>query len=133
MTDKEFLVCAGSGIMGSCLTLLFGNLSGVFVALIILMVLDYITGVVNGIKEKKLSSEISFWGLVKKTIILIIVIVGNAVDTWVFKGGNVRGVVICFYIANEAMSIIENSAKLGVPVPKKLKEVLAQLKEEDDG
>ena len=130
MTERQFIFCLSSSLAGSVLSLLFGQLRGIFAALLIMMVLDYITGVLNGIKSKNLSSEISYWGLVKKLVILIIIIVANVVDKWIFGSEMCRNVVICFYIANEGLSILENAIKLGVPAPEKLKAILSQLKED---
>lgn len=109
--------------------LLFGNLNGLMIALITLMVMDYISGVLAAIAQKKLSSEIGAKGIAKKVFMLLIVAVANIVDINVIGEGNVlKSVTIIFYIANECISLIENGGRLGVPVPNKLLEVLEQLK-----
>lgn len=113
---------------------LFGVLDGVLYALLVLMSIDYLSGVMVGIKEHKLNSRIGFTGIAKKVFILLLVIVANTLDVHVLGGGAmVRGLVIAFYIANEGLSILENAGKLGVPYPDKLVDVLAQLKDKKDG
>ena len=97
------------------------------------MALDYITGVLYGIAAKALSSEVGFKGLVKKLMVLVIIAVGHLVDTYIIGTGSaLMTAVILFFAANEGISIIENAAKLGMPVPKKLRDILEQLKEDDN-
>ncbi|MGN0553401.1 MAG: holin family protein [Oscillospiraceae bacterium] len=110
---------------------LFGEFDGIMTALIALIVLDYITGIIAAAVEKKLSSEIGAKGIAKKMIMLLTVAVANVVDVSVIGEGNVlRSVAAIFYIANEGISLLENGARLGVPIPKKLIDVLVQLKDE---
>ena len=98
------------------------------VALIVFMVLDYITGIMCAILDKKLSSAVGFKGVMKKALILILVGVANVVDVHVVGTGSaLRGAVICFYLSNEGLSLLENASYVGLPVPEKLKNVLAQL------
>jgi toxin secretion/phage lysis holin len=107
----------------------FGGWDTVLIVLVFMMALDYLTGVIAAIYTKTLSSEVGFKGLLKKCTILIVLIVAVLLDrllndsTWVF-----RTLIGYFYIANEAISLLENSAKVGLPVPAKLMDVLAQLK-----
>lgn len=109
--------------------LLFGDLDGLMIALAALMVMDYVSGVLAAIAQKKLSSEIGAKGIAKKVFMLLIVAVANIVDINVIGEGHVlKSVTVIFYIANECISLIENGGKLGVPVPNKLMEVLEQLK-----
>lgn len=109
--------------------LLFGDLDGLMIALAALMVMDYISGVLAAIAQKKLSSEIGAKGIAKKVFMLLIVAVANIVDINVIGEGHVlKSVTVIFYIANECISLIENGGRLGVPVPNKLLEVLEQLK-----
>ena len=120
-------VCAICGFI-------WGQLNGLLLALIAFMVLDYITGLSVAWIKKELSSEIGFKGIAKKVFILILVGVGNILDVYVFKlDGVCRSAVIGFYIANEGISILENAAALGLPLPKKLIDVLKQLKSKEDG
>ena len=99
------------------------------------MVLDYITGMMCAISDKKLSSEVGFKGICKKVVILLLVGVANVVDVHVVGTGSaLRGAVICFYLSNEGLSLLENAAHIGLPVPDKLKAVLEQLhNREPDG
>lgn len=110
---------------------LFGEFDGIMTALIALIVLDYITGIIAAFAERKLSSEVGARGIAKKIIMLLTVAVANVVDMSVIGEGNVlRSVAALFYIANEGISLLENGARLGVPMPKKLIDVLVQLKDE---
>ena len=110
----------------------FGDLNGIMIALIALIVMDYISGVLAAVVEKKLSSEVGAKGIAKKIFMLLIVAVANIVDIHVIGEGHVlKSVTVIFYIANECISLIENAGRLGVPVPKKLLDVLEQLKNKD--
>ena len=107
-----------------------GGVDGMMIALIVLMVLDYLSGVMCAIEDKKLSSAIGFKGICKKVLIMMLVGVANIIDTHVVGSGAVlRGAVICFYLSNEGLSLLENAAYLGLPIPDKLREILAQLHE----
>ena len=109
-----------------------GGVDGMLIALIVLMALDYLSGVMCAIADKKLSSAVGFKGICKKVLILMLVGVANIVDTHVVGSGAVlRGAVICFYLSNEGLSLLENAAYLGLPIPEKLKNILAQLHERD--
>lgn len=111
---------------------IFGDLNGLMIALVALIVLDYISGVLAAVVEKKLSSEVGAKGIAKKIFMLLIVAVANIVDINVIGEGHVlKSVTVVFYIANECISLIENAGRLGVPVPKKLLDVLEQLKNKD--
>lgn len=115
-------VCAVFGFV-------FGDLNGLMIALVALIILDYISGVIAAVVEKKLSSEVGAKGIAKKIFMLLIVAVANIVDINVIGEGHVlKSVAVVFYIANECISLIENAGRLGVPVPKKLLDVLEQLK-----
>ena len=112
---------------------LFGEFDGLMYALIAFMVLDYISGVLVAIAQKELSSKVGFKGIAKKICILMLVAVGHLIDEHVLGGGVVcRSMVTGFYIANEGISVLENAAELGLPLPKKLISVLEQLKEDSD-
>ena len=121
-----------AGIL-TALTFVFGDMDGLMIALIALIVLDYISGVIAAAVRKKLSSAVGSKGIAKKVIMLLIVAVANIVDVNVVGTGAVlRNVAIIFYICNECISLVENAGKIGVPVPKKLMDVLAQLKDKDN-
>lgn len=96
--------------------------------LIVLIVADYITGCAVAIKNKKLNSSVGFEGLLKKIIILILVWVGFELDK-TLSSQFLRNAIIFFYASNEGVSVLENTSKLGVPYPDKLKDILEQLKE----
>ncbi len=112
---------------------LFGGMDGLLTALMAFMMMDYLTGIVVAVKEKKLSSEVGFYGLIKKGVMLSIVAIGHILDTQIIGGSSMlRSGAAGFFLANEGLSILENASKLGIPLPKKLKAVLQQLKEENE-
>lgn len=116
------------GIMG----FLIGDFDGLFKALLVLIIADYITGVIVAVVRKKLSSEVGAKGIAKKVLMLIIVAVANVLDVQIIGGGSgLRNITIIFYAANEIISLLENTGKLGVPYPPKLLEILEQLKNDD--
>lgn len=101
------------------------------------MAIDYITGVMCAISDKSLSSEVGFRGICRKVLIFILVGVGNLLDVHILgEAGVLRTAVIFFYLSNEGVSLLENAAHLGLPIPQKLKDVLEQLhdrgEKEDD-
>lgn len=115
---------------GGFLGWFLGGVDGFLYALIVFTVIDYITGVMCAITDKNLSSSIGFKGICRKVLIFTLVGIGNIVDVYVLgQGGVLRTAVIFFYLSNEGVSILENSAHLGLPIPEKLKEVLEQLHE----
>ena len=114
--------------IGGWLGFFLGGLDGLLIALIIFMVLDYVTGIMCAVLDKTLSSRVGFRGIFKKALILIMVGIANIVDVHVVGTGSaLRGAVICFYLSNEGLSLLENAAYIGLPVPEKLKEILSQL------
>ena len=127
---KEIWNCFQIGItaLGGWLGWFMGGCDGLLYALIAFVVVDYITGVMCAVADKKLSSEVGFKGIFKKILIFILVGVANIVDANVLGNGSaLRTAAIFFYISNEGVSLFENAAHLGLPVPDKMKEVLAQL------
>ena len=114
--------------IGGWLGWFLGGCDGLLYALIAFVVIDYITGIMCAVADKKLSSAVGFKGICKKVLIFALVGLGRILDTRVIGAGSVlRTAVIFFYLSNEGVSLIENAAHLGLPVPKKLKEVLEQL------
>ena len=110
-----------------------GGADGFLYALIAFVVIDYITGVMCAIVDKNLSSEVGFKGICKKVLIFILVGVANIVDKQIIGNGSaIRTAVIFFYLSNEGISILENTALIGLPVPQKLRDVLEQLKGPED-
>ena len=114
--------------IGGWLGYFLGGIDGLMIALMIFMGLDYMTGVMCAILDKKLSSAVGFKGICKKVLILMLVGVANIMDVHVIGTGSaLRGAVICFYLSNEGVSVLENAGRLGLPIPEKLKVILAQL------
>ena len=114
--------------IGGWLGWFLGGCDGLLYALIAFVVIDYITGIMCAVADKKLSSAVGFKGICKKVLIFALVGLGHILDTRVIGAGSVlRTAVIFFYLSNEGVSLVENAARLGLPVPKKLKEVLEQL------
>lgn len=119
-------------ICGIC-GFLWGQADGLIYALIAFMAIDYISGVIVAIVRKELSSEVGFKGIAKKVLVMALVAVGHILDVHVLGGGAVcRSAVIGFYLANEGISILENAAELGLPLPKKILAVLKQLRDNND-
>ena len=119
--------------IGGWLGFFLGGLDGMLIALIVFMVLDYVTGIMCAVLDKSLSSRVGFKGIFKKALILIMVGIANIVDMHVVGTGSaLRGAVICFYLSNEGLSLLENAAYVGLPVPEKLKDILAQLHRRDE-
>lgn len=113
--------------------MVLGGVDGFMYALITFVIIDYITGLMVAVLEHKLSSEIGFRGIFKKVLIFALVGIGNMIDIHLLGSGSaVRTAVNFFYISNEGISIVENAAKIGLPVPKKLLDVLAQIKSKED-
>lgn len=118
--------------LGGVLSWFFGTMDGFMYALIALAVCDYITGVMCAIVNKKLSSAVGFRGIFKKVLMFLVVGVAHVFDTLMHTGNTLRTAVIFFYISNEGVSLIENATILGLPVPKQLKNVLAQIKKKSE-
>lgn len=113
---------------GAAVGYIWGSVDGLFIALLIFIIVDYITGVLCAIYEHKLSSEIGYKGILKKIGILILVAIANIIDAEILKAGSpCRTSVIFFYLSNEGISILENTSRLGLPIPDKMKDILDQL------
>ena len=106
-----------------------GGMDILLKTLLILIVFDYFTGIVKGICNKQLSSLVGFNGISKKVFMLIIVATAFLIQQAVSLDFPVREIVVMFFIGNEGISILENSAEIGVPIPEKLREILYQLKD----
>lgn len=119
-------------VVGGWLGYFLGGCDGLILALLLFVVIDYITGVMCAAIDKKLSSSVGFKGIFRKVLIFMLVGIANIIDFQVIKQGSViRTAVIFFYLSNEGLSLIENAAHLGLPVPEKLKNVLEQLHNKD--
>jgi toxin secretion/phage lysis holin len=139
MKDIWYWTQFGFIAVGGWLGWVLGGLDGFVYTLVGLVVIDYVTGVMCAIVEKKLSSDIGFRGIFKKVVIFAMVAVGHMVDTHIIGASGavddyaaIRTAVIFFYIANEGVSLLENTSRLGLPVPQKLKDILAQLHGKDE-
>lgn len=120
--------------LGGFIGWFLGGMDGFLYALIAFVVIDYITGVLCAISDKNLSSEVGFKGICRKVLIFTLVGIGNILDVYVLGGtGVLRMAVIFFYLSNEGVSLLENAAHLGLPIPEKLKEVLEQLHDRNGG
>ena len=118
--------------LGGWLGYFLGGMDGLMIALIVLMTLDYVSGVMCAIIDKKLSSAVGFKGICKKVFILMLVGVAHIIDLHVVGTGSaLRGAVICFYMSNEGLSLLENAAHIGLPIPDKLRDILSQLHDKD--
>ena len=114
--------------VGGWLGWFLGGCDGLLYALIIFVVVDYITGVMCAATDHKLSSEVGFKGICRKVLIFLLVGIGHVMDTQIIGTGSVlRTAVIFFYLSNEGVSLLENAGHLGLPIPAKLKIVLEQL------
>lgn len=132
---KESILAAklACSLIGGIIGFMFGKLDGLITALIVFVTIDYVTGFICAWAEKKLSSEVGAKGIAKKVFIFFLVAVANVIDTQILKeGSTLRTAVIFYYLANEGLSIVENAARLGLPVPPKLKDALEQLSDNDD-
>ena len=125
-------------VLGGWIGYFVGGCDGLLIALVAFVSIDYVTCVMCAISDKDLSSRVGFKGICRKILIFALVGVANLIDVQVIQTGSIlRTAVIFFYLSNEGVSFLENAAHLGLPIPKKLKEVLEQLhdkhnKEEDD-
>lgn len=127
--EKIFNILSISvGTIGGITAYLFGAFDTILITLLIVMVLDYISGIIKAVYTKKLSSHIGFHGLLKKIVILIIVALSTVIQRLMGNNIMIREIVIMFYITNEGISILENTAEVSPNMPEKLKEILLQLR-----
>ncbi len=119
--------------VGGFLGWYLGGMDGFMYTLIAFVTVDYVTGVLRAIVEKKLSSRIGAQGIAKKVALFLVVGIGHLIDAYLLGGAGapLRTAVVFFYIANEGVSLLENASAIGLPVPEKLKEMLAQLHGKD--
>ena len=114
--------------LGGWLGYYLGGCDGLLLALVAFAAADYLTGVMCAVSDRKLSSNVGFKGICRKVLIFLLVGIANILDVHVIGTGSVlRTAVIFFYISNEGVSLLENAAHLGLPIPEKLKAVLEQL------
>lgn len=130
--DKIFnWLAISAALIGGYLAKLLGGFDALLISLLTLVCFDYITGVIKGIATKKLSSSISFKGLVKKIMIFVIIATAVVIEGVIGNSIPLREVIITFYIANESISLLENAAEF-IPLPQKLKSVLIQLRQKGE-
>ena len=115
-------------MIGGWLGYFLGGCDGLLIALVMFVVMDYISGVMCAIADKTLSSEVGFKGICRKVLIFVLVGIANILDVQVIWTGSVlRTAMVFFYISNEGISLFENAGYLGLPIPEKIKTVLEQL------
>lgn len=109
-----------------------GGLDIALISLLIVMTIDYLTGVLSALYNKKLNSKIGLKGIIKKVFYLCIIALSVVIDKLFGETGMIRTLVIYFFVANDGISILENSAEMNIKLPKKLYDALEQLKEKGD-
>ena len=123
----------GISVLGGILGWFLGGMDGLLYALVTFVVLDYITGMLNAIDKKQLSSSVGFKGIARKIVIFTLVGIANILDVHILgRAGVLRAAVIFFYLSNEGISILENATKLGLPIPVKLQNILEQLNKKEE-
>ena len=134
MLERESLYKAATAALGTAATYLWGGWDAVFLALIILACMDYVTGWVAAWVHRRLSSDIGRRGIAKKVGMFVVVAVCNILDQLGGLGEPIlRTVVVWWYLANESLSIVENLGEVGVPIPDRLRQALAVLRDKYDG
>lgn len=132
LSNSGFLTSISLSSIFTIFIYLVGGWDVAFQSLCIVIVIDYITGIIGAVKSKKLNSKVGLWGIVKKFLYFVMVVIAVILDRIMGSDGTIRNLVIYFLIANDGLSILENSAKMGVPIPKKLIEILEQLKDSEN-
>ena len=128
LLNYKLIISSIGGVLGVFL----GGMDGLIYALLAFSVIDYVTGIKCAIDKKELSSSVGFKGIARKIIIFSLVGVANILDVYILGHvGVLRAAVIFFYLSNEGISILENTSKLGLPVPEKLQNILQQLNKEE--
>ncbi len=123
---QDVIKMASAAAAGLC-TVLWGGADAWLMVLLLFLLLDYCSGVAAAIVRCELSSRTGFRGLLKKLLVLLIAAIASRLDALLGAGGALRSLVLGFYIANEGISLLENAARCGVPVPQRLTKVLGQL------
>lgn len=124
-------LCSGFSFSLTSIVYLLGGIDIALKSLLLVMILDYITGVISAIYNKKLNSKVGLKGILKKVFYLLIVALSVILDNIMGDTGAIRTLVIYFFVANDGISILENASEMNIPLPKKLIETLEQLKGED--
>lgn len=116
------------GVVGGFIAYWLGGMDNLLICLIAMLVIDYISGVMAAVHNKNVNSEIGWKGIVKKVFTLLVVALAFIIELATENAVAIREIVIMFFIANEAISLIENAGKIGLPIPEKLINILEQLK-----
>lgn len=128
MKELWNVIQIGLAAAGAWLGWFLGGMDGLIYAMIVFVIADYATGVLCAVSDRRLSSEIGFKGICKKVLIFVLIGVANLIDIYIIKSGSMlRTATIFFYLSNEGISLLENAAHLGLPVPQKIKDLLKQL------
>jgi toxin secretion/phage lysis holin len=128
MERFEVVYKTGAAVIGAIVGFLFGGWSEALILLLSLVGIDYLTGFLASAVEGKLSSRVGFRGIPKKIMIFVMVAVGHLVDTTIGTNHMFRDAAICFYCANELVSILENAGRMGLPVPERLRQTIDILR-----
>lgn len=118
------------GIIGGFLVSLFGGYDVLLMTIVLLSVIDYLSGVLKAVYNKQLSSSVGYKGIVKKIMMFVVIALACAIQKLIGDSIPLREVTISFFIANEGISLLENAAAI-IPIPDKLKEVLLQLRDKN--
>lgn len=120
-----------AGFFGMVFGYMYGDLNSVFFVLCCLVVIDFLSGILAAAYNAELNSHKCYEGIIRKIFIMIMVSLGHLVDIAISQT-ICMNIILFFYIANESLSITENAAKIGLPIPKKIIRLLEQLKEKND-
>jgi toxin secretion/phage lysis holin len=135
MERLDVVFKTGAAAVGAVVGFFFGGWTVPLRILVSLSIVDYVSGLIAGGVEKKLSSKVGFKGIAKKVMMFALVATGNLVDIAIGKGHVFRDAVIFFYMGNEILSILENAGRIGLPIPEQLRSAIEVLKgksKEDD-
>ena len=132
MKTSFYYLQSGFFALGAIVGGFLGGKDGLLYALLVLVILGYITGMITAIDRKRVCSSVGYKGIARKVLIFVLVGTANVVDVYILgKAGVLRATVIFFYISNEGISILENASYLGLPVPQKFQSVLKQLHQKE--
>ncbi len=125
------VAAAASGTVGSIVTFAFGGWSDALSLLLVAMGIDYVTGLASALRRRQLSSSAGFWGLARKGLVLLIVLLAHRIDMLLETGEMAMAGAVYFYIVNELISIAENYGELGLPFPERLRALIAALRDRE--
>lgn len=128
----KILICNSISVILTIFIYLLGGFDVALQSLLIVIVIDYLTGISSAIYNKELSSKVGLKGILKKFSYLLIVALSVVIDNIVGHSGLIRTLVIYFFVSNDGISIIENMAKMNVKLPEKLIEILKQINNKGD-